>query len=82
MAKLALVWGAAFALRLLYIFQSQRSPFYDFPLVDAKTYTQAAAAMALGHFGDQPPRSTRISSVRSTRFLSRVLRCRDWSKLR
>lgn len=53
-AKLALVWGAAFALRLLYIFQSQRSPFYDFPLVDAKTYTQAAAAMALGHFGDQP----------------------------
>ena len=54
MGKLALVWGAAFALRLLYIFQSQRSPFYDFPLVDAKTYTQAAAAMALGHFGDQP----------------------------
>ena len=53
-AKLALVWGAAFALRLLYIFQSQRSPFYDFPLVDAKTYTQAAAAMAIGHFGDQP----------------------------
>ena len=53
-AKLALAWGAAFALRLLYIFQSQRSPFYDFPLVDAKTYTQAAAAMALGHFGDQP----------------------------
>lgn len=41
-------------LRLLYIFQSQRSPFYDFPLVDAKTYTQAAAAMALGHFGEQP----------------------------
>ncbi len=54
MGKLALVWGAAFALRLLYIFQSQRSPFYDFPLVDAKTYTQAAAALALGHFGDQP----------------------------
>ncbi len=54
MGKLALIWGAAFALRLLYIFQSQRSPFYDFPLVDAKTYTQAAAAMALGHFGDQP----------------------------
>lgn len=54
MGKLALVWGAAFALRLLYIWQSQRSPFYDFPLVDAKTYTQAAAAMALGHFGDQP----------------------------
>ena len=54
MGKLALVWGAAFALRLLYIFQSQRSPFYDFPLVDAKAYTQAAAAMALGHFGDQP----------------------------
>ena len=54
MGKLALVWGAAFALRLLYIFQSQRSPFYDFPLVDAKTYTQAAAAIALGHFGDQP----------------------------
>ena len=54
MGKLALVWGAAFALRLLYIVQSQNSPFYDFPLVDAKTYTQAAAAMALGHFGDQP----------------------------
>ncbi len=54
MGRLALVWGAAFALRLLYIFQSQRSPFYDFPLVDAKTYTQTAAAMALGHFGDQP----------------------------
>ncbi len=54
MGKLALIWGAAFALRLLYIIQSQRSPFYDFPLVDAKTYTQAAAAMALGHFGDQP----------------------------
>lgn len=54
MAKLALVWGAAFALRLLHLFQSQRSPFYDFPLVDAKTYAQAAAAMALGHFGDQP----------------------------
>ena len=54
MGKLALIWGAAFALRLLYIFQSQHSPFYDFPLVDAKTYTQAAAAMALGHFGDQP----------------------------
>ena len=52
--RLALVWSAAFALRLLYIFQSQRSPFYDFPLADAKTYTQAAAAMALGHFGDQP----------------------------
>ena len=54
MGKLALIWGAAFALRLLYIVQSQHSPFYDFPLVDAKTYTQAAAAMALGHFGDQP----------------------------
>lgn len=54
-AGLASVWVAAFAVRLLYIVQSQQSPFYDFPLVDAKTYVQAATAMALGHWGGDGP---------------------------
>ena len=54
-ARLVVLWGAAFGLRLLYVLQSQQSPFYDFPLIDAKTYTHAAKAMALGHWhgGDQ-----------------------------
>lgn len=47
-ASLVSIWAAAFAVRLLYIVQSQQSPFYDFPLVDAKTYAQAALALALG----------------------------------
>jgi tetratricopeptide (TPR) repeat protein/4-amino-4-deoxy-L-arabinose transferase-like glycosyltransferase len=42
-----LVWLAAFGVRLLYIHQSQASPFFDFPLVDAKTYTEMAARLAL-----------------------------------
>ena len=54
--RLASIWAAAFAVRLLYVVQSQQSPFYDFPLVDAKTYVQAATAMALGHWsGDGQP---------------------------
>ncbi|NKB71162.1 MAG: tetratricopeptide repeat protein [Candidatus Latescibacteria bacterium] len=36
----------AFALRWLYILQSQASPFFDFPLIDAKTYTATATALA------------------------------------
>ena len=31
----------AFGLRCLYVYQSEASPFFDFPQVDAKTYTQA-----------------------------------------
>jgi len=59
--RLALVWGAAFGLRLLYIVQSQQSPFYDFPLLDAKTYIYAARMLALGDWSGgeqafwQPP---------------------------
>ena len=54
--RLASVWAAAFAVRLLYVVQSQQSPFYDFPLVDAKTYVQAATAMALGDWvGNSQP---------------------------
>ena len=54
-ARLVVLWGAAFGLRLLYVLQSQQSPFYDFPLIDAKTYIHAAKAMELGHWhgGDQ-----------------------------
>ena len=42
-----LLWLLAFGGRLLYIDQSQTSPFFDYPLVDAKTYTDAAERMAL-----------------------------------
>ena len=42
---LALLWLVAFGVRWLYIEQSQSSPFFDFPLVDAKTYTNAAREM-------------------------------------
>ena len=54
-ARLVVLWGAAFGLRLLHVLQSQQSPFYDFPLIAAQTYTQAATAIALGqwHGGDQ-----------------------------
>ena len=52
----------ALGVRLLYIHQSQVSPFFDFPLVDAKTYTDAARQMAVeGNWGGddfpfwQPP---------------------------
>ena len=37
---------AAFGLRCLYVFQSTDSPFFDFPQVDAKTYTDTAIRMA------------------------------------
>jgi tetratricopeptide (TPR) repeat protein len=53
----ALLWVAALGLRCLYIFQSDASPFFDFPLVDAKTYTDTAAHMAAqGEWGggDKP----------------------------
>ena len=52
-----LLWLAALAVRLLYIEQSQTSPFFDYPLVDAKTYTDAAERMGgQGHWdgGDAP----------------------------
>ena len=54
-ARLVVLWGAAFGLRLVYVLQGEQSPFYDFPLIDAKTYTHAATAMAMGHWhgGDQ-----------------------------
>ena len=47
----------AFGLRCLYVYQSEASPFFDFPQVDAKTYTQAATQMAVdGHWrGDPTP---------------------------
>ena len=47
----------AFGLRYLYVSQSEASPFFDFPQVDAKTYTQAATQMAVdGHWrGDPTP---------------------------
>ena len=47
----------AFGLRCLYVYQSEASPFFDFPQVDAKTYTQAATRMAVdGHWlGDPTP---------------------------
>ena len=32
-ARLVVLWGAAFGLRLLYVLQSEQSPFYDFPLI-------------------------------------------------
>ena len=48
---LAGVWVAAFSLRCGYIYQSDASPFFDFPLVDAKTYTDTAARMAAAGFG-------------------------------
>jgi len=41
------VWLAAFGVRFLYIDQSQASPFFDFPLVDAKTYTDTARQLAV-----------------------------------
>ena len=48
---------AALGLRCLYVYQSDASPFFDFPQVDAKTYTQAATRMAVdGHWqGDPTP---------------------------
>ena len=52
-----LLWLAALGVRLLYIEQSQTSPFFDYPLVDAKTYTDAAERMGVqGHWdgGDAP----------------------------
>ena len=42
-----LLWLAALGVRLLYIEQSQTSPFFDYPLVDAKTYADAAERMAV-----------------------------------
>ena len=42
-----IVWLAALGARLLYIEQSQASPFFDYPLVDAKTYADAAERMAV-----------------------------------
>ena len=57
-----LLWLAALGVRLLYIEQSQTSPFFDYPLVDAKTYADAAERMGVqGHWGGgdapfwQPP---------------------------
>ena len=52
-----LLWLAALGIRLLYVEQSQTSPFFDYPLVDAKTYADAAERMGvLGHWdgGDAP----------------------------
>jgi tetratricopeptide (TPR) repeat protein len=37
----------ALGLRCLYVYQSDASPFFDFPQVDAKTYAQAATRMAV-----------------------------------
>lgn len=53
----SLIGAAAFGLRCLYIYQSDASPFFDFPQVDAKTYTEAASRMAVeGHWrGDATP---------------------------
>ena len=44
---LGLLGLAALGLRCLYIYQSDGSPFFDFPQVDAKTYTEAATQMAV-----------------------------------
>ena len=47
---------AAFGLRCLYVFQSTDSPFFDFPQVDAKTYTDTAIRLADGQWqGDPEP---------------------------
>ncbi len=47
---------AAFGLRYLYVFQSTDSPFFDFPQVDAKTYTDTAIRLADGQWqGDPEP---------------------------
>ncbi len=57
LGRLALLWVAAFGLRLLYIVQSRHNPFFDFPLVDAKTYTETAKLIATtSHWlgGSQP----------------------------
>ena len=56
MAKLATLALAALALglRLFYLFQSAESPFFDTPVVDARSYTEYARQLAAGSWAGRP----------------------------
>jgi len=43
-----LLFSAAFLLRLIYIYQSKANPFFDAPIVDAKTFLDQALGIAQG----------------------------------
>ena len=51
-----LLFSLAWFLRLLYLFEYTGSPFFDAPIVDAKTFFESARQIAAGDFwgGDEP----------------------------
>lgn len=52
--KLAALAGLALGLRLVYLFQAADSPFFDTPIVDARSYTEYARELATDSWAGRP----------------------------
>ena len=52
--KLAALAVLALGLRLVYLFQAADSPFFDTPIVDARSYTEYARELATGTWAGRP----------------------------
>lgn len=51
---LAALAGLALGLRLIYLFQAADSPFFDAPIVDARSYTEYARELTTGSWAGRP----------------------------